>query len=55
MGSGPAPTKLSQPVRRVNPSTGRPAGLGLSSTTTCLPYCAATESVSDCSPAFEAP
>jgi hypothetical protein len=34
IGIGPAPTKLSQPSRSVRPSTGRPAGLGRSSTQT---------------------
>ena len=36
IGNGPAPTKLSQPVRSRRPSTGRPTGLGRSSTHTAL-------------------
>ena len=44
MGSGPAPTKLSQPGRKRRPSTGRPAGLGRSSTQTDLPVRAAASS-----------
>jgi hypothetical protein len=37
IGMGPAPTKLSQPGAASGPSTGRPAGLGRSSTQTALP------------------
>ncbi len=44
MGMGPAPTKLSQPGCSVSPSTGRPAGLGRSSTHTALPVRAAASS-----------
>jgi hypothetical protein len=41
IGSGPAPTKLSQPGRSLVPSIGRPAGFGRSSTQTALPCFAA--------------
>ena len=44
MGSGPAPTKLSQPGRNRRPSTGRPTGFGRSSTQTDLPCFAAASS-----------
>ena len=36
IGNGPAPTKLCHPVRSVKPSTGRPTGLGRSSTHTVV-------------------
>ena len=44
MGRGAAPTKLSQPGTRRLPSTGRPTGLGRSSTQTLLPWAAAASS-----------
>ena len=44
IGIGPAPTKLSCPGTSSVPSTGRPAGLGRSSTQTSLPCRAASSS-----------